>query len=158
MIEETGVITRVEAQYIVVTTQVKTTCGSCVAQDNCGTGTIARAFADKQQELRFPCEQHVEVGQQVKLGIPEQALLNASVLMYMLPMITLVASALFAQWLMAQVGIPGEGGVIAISALATVASFMWVRHQARNTRPQFFEPQLLSIVSPSAKQVPIKTL
>lgn len=158
MIEETGIVTRVEANHIIVSTQVKTTCGSCAAQDNCGTGTIARAFADKQQELRFTCNEKVEVGQQVKLGIPEQALLSASLLMYMVPMFALVGSALLAQWFLTLAAIPGEGGVILISAIATAASFIWVRRLARHSKQAYFEPKLLSIVPPAPQRVPVKVL
>ncbi|MFB1034367.1 MAG: SoxR reducing system RseC family protein, partial [Sinobacterium sp.] len=82
MIEEIGVICGIEQhnsqQVIIVETQIKSTCGSCEAQSNCGTGAIAKVFATKRETLRFRLDEIVEVGQKVSLGIPEENLLKAS--------------------------------------------------------------------------------
>ena len=74
MIEEIGVICAIEhhnsQQVVLVETQIKSTCGSCEAQSNCGTGAIAKVFASKRETLRFRLNEMVEVGQKVSLGIP----------------------------------------------------------------------------------------
>jgi sigma-E factor negative regulatory protein RseC len=90
MIEEIGVICAIEQhesqQVVIVETQIKSTCGSCEAQSNCGTGAIAKVFASKRETLRFRLNDMVEVGQKVSLGIPEENLLKASAMVYCLPL------------------------------------------------------------------------
>ena len=76
MIEEIGVICAIEhdnsQQVVLVETQIKSTCGSCEAQSNCGTGAIAKVFASKRETLRFRLNELVVVGQKVSFGIPEK--------------------------------------------------------------------------------------
>ncbi len=154
MIEEIGTVIEVQkrqsGQFIRIATEVKSTCGSCHAKDNCGTGVIARALANKRDALWMACDEKVEVGQDVKLGIAESMLLRASLLVYMLPLITMLIVATVTTLLLSSYAIEGEGWVILSSLLAAFFSFLGVkRYIAAHSREQF-EPHLLAVL-PSLK-------
>lgn len=146
MIEELGTIKAVDKDHIWVETMIKTTCGGCVANDHCGTGTVARAFSPKTQTLIFRCSKHAEVGQQVKLGIPEEALLSASALMYLLPLVVLVASALGAQYALPYLDLHSELWVVLFSFAATGLSFVKIRRMLQRNDKQIYQPRLLALL------------
>ncbi|MBT1452318.1 SoxR reducing system RseC family protein [Glaciecola sp. XM2] len=93
MIEEMGTVVATEPGYAWVETKVKTTCGSCVAQDNCGTGLVAKTFSPKPEHVKIAVPDPLKVGQSVKIGIPEQQLLWASMVLYICPLLALIATA-----------------------------------------------------------------
>ncbi|MGY0645532.1 MAG: SoxR reducing system RseC family protein, partial [Paraglaciecola chathamensis] len=127
MIEEIGTVIEVQkrqsGQFIRIATEVKSTCGSCHAKDNCGTGVIARALANKRDALWMACDEKVEVGQDVKLGIAESMLLRASLLVYMLPLITMLIVATVTTLLLSSYAIEGEGWVILFTAVSSDIAF-----------------------------------
>ncbi|GGD67596.1 SoxR reducing system RseC family protein [Lacimicrobium alkaliphilum] len=150
MIEELGTIKAVDKDHIWVETMIKTTCGGCVANDHCGTGTVARALSPKTQTLIFRWSKHAEVGQQVKLGIPEEALLGASALMYMVPLIALVLSALLGQYALPYIELQSELWVVLFSFSTTALAFWKVRRMLQRDDKQIYQPRLLRIL-PAAK-------
>lgn len=146
MIEEVGRVAAVDEQHIWIETEIKTTCSACQANDNCGTGTIAKAFSPKTETLKLPRFQNVKVGQQVKLGIPEKSLLSASALVYMLPLLVMVISAVLGPFLLAQLALEHELFVVAFTLLTTSASFAWVRHHISQQAPERYQPRLLEVL------------
>ncbi|WP_088332328.1 SoxR reducing system RseC family protein [Lacimicrobium sp. SS2-24] len=146
MIEELGTIKAVDNDHIWVETMIKTTCGGCVANQSCGTGAVARTFSPKTQTLIFRCNKPAEVGQQVKLGIPEEALLGASALIYLVPLLVLVISALSAQYVLPQLGLHNELWIVMVSFVATLMSFLKIRHILKNDEKPTYQPRLLAIL------------
>lgn len=157
MIEEIGRVTAINYQdglrYVCIETQVKTTCGGCQAKDDCGTGVIARAFSVKTNRLWLVCEQPVEIGQEVKLGIPENLLLGASLLVYMLPLMVLLVASIIGSLALPAMGIDGEGGVILLAGASAFISFYAVRHYLTRYSQGRFEPTLLAVLPQPAKQI-----
>ncbi|WP_016955400.1 SoxR reducing system RseC family protein [Catenovulum agarivorans] len=97
MYEKAIVAERYNPQLIWIQSQVKTTCGSCQHNKNCGTGVLASIMAKKTNRVLVECAEHVEVGQEVTVAIPEQNLLAASWLLYGLPLISFMLTLLVAQ-------------------------------------------------------------
>ncbi|WJG10490.1 SoxR reducing system RseC family protein [Aliiglaciecola sp. LCG003] len=156
MIEEIGVITAVDKDHIWVETEIKTTCGSCQAQDNCGTGVVAKAFAPKKERLILRCHQVTKVGQRVKLGIEEHQLLGASALVYLLPLIVMLLAALGSQALLPQFELTSELWVIGFTFVATFLAFMWVKSRANQDPEHKFQPKLLAILPAEDDLIPVK--
>lgn len=156
MIEEIGIITAVDKDHIWVETQIKTTCGSCQAQDNCGTGVVAKAFAPKKEKLILRCKQVARVGQRVKLGIQEDYLISASALMYVLPLITLVVVSLVSQIALPKVGLHHELWIVLSAFVATALSFLWVKTKAEKDADSRFQPKLLAILPAEDEIIAIK--
>lgn len=160
MIEEIGVICAIEQQnsqqVVMVETQIKSTCGSCEAQSNCGTGAIAKVFATKRETLRFRLNDIVEVGQKVSLGIPEENLLKASAMVYCLPLFTLVLSALLGQTIFPLVGLMAEGWLILFSAICSYLTFRFVRRFLSNSDQGEFHPRILKVFPLETDNIQVK--
>jgi sigma-E factor negative regulatory protein RseC len=160
MIEEIGVICAIEQknsqQVVLVETQIKSTCGSCEVQSNCGTGAIAKVFATKREVLRFRLNDTVEVGQKVSLGIPEENLLKASAMVYCLPLFTLVLSALVGQSIFPLVGLMAEGWLILFSAICCYLTFMFVRRFLNNSDQGEFHPRILKVFPLEIDNIQVK--
>jgi sigma-E factor negative regulatory protein RseC len=160
MIEEIGVICAIEhhnfQQVVLVETQIKSTCGSCEAQSNCGTGAIAKVFARKRETLRFRLNDMVEVGQKVSLGIPEENLLKASALVYCLPLFALVLSALVGQSILPSMGLMAEGWLILFSAISTYFTFRFVRRFLNSSDQGDFHPRILKVMPLGIDNIQVK--
>ena len=160
MVEEIGVICAIEyhnsQQVVLVETQIKSTCGSCEAQSNCGTGAIAKVFASKRETLRFRLNEMVEVGQKVSLGIPEENLLKASALVYCLPLFALVLSALVGQSILPLIGLIAEGWLILFSAFSTYFTFRFVRRFLSRSDQGDFHPRILRIFPLEIDNIQVK--
>jgi sigma-E factor negative regulatory protein RseC len=162
MIEEIGVICAIEhdnsQQVVLVETQIKSTCGSCEAQSNCGTGAIAKVFASKRETLRFRLNELVEVGQKVSLGIPEENLLKASAMVYCLPLFALVLSAVIGQSILPLVGLMAEGWLILFSAFNTYITFRFVRRFLSSSDQGDFHPHILKVFPLEIDDIQVKQL
>jgi len=160
MIEEIGVICTIEQhnsqQVVFVETQIKSTCGSCEAQSNCGTGAIAKVFASKRETLRFRLNEMVEVGQKVSLGIPEENLLKASALVYCLPLLALVLSALAGQHILPLLGLKAEGWLILFAAICTYLTFNFVRRFLSDADQGEFYPRILKVFPLKIDNIQVK--
>lgn len=146
MIEEIGVITAVDKDHIWVETEVKTTCGSCEAQENCGTGVVAKAFSPKKEQLILRCSQEAQVGQRVKLGIQESHLVKASALIYVVPLFALIASALVAQAILPLLGLSHELWVIGFAFFVTFLCFRWIKSIMQPASQHKFQPRLIAVL------------
>lgn len=156
MIEEIGTITAVDQDHICVETQIKTTCSGCEANDNCGTGVVAKAFAPKTERLIFRCDAKATVGQKVRLGIPETALLSASLMVYMIPLFVLIVSAVLGQSLLPAIGLGHEGFVIGFAFAATAFSFWRIKTHVGRDKSEKYHPRLLELLPQDPDTIPIK--
>ncbi|MCV2883247.1 SoxR reducing system RseC family protein [Aestuariibacter sp. AA17] len=156
MIEEIGIVKEIDKDVIWVETQIKTTCGSCHASDNCGTGVVAKAFSPKTDLLKLACSERAEVGQKVKIGIPERTLLHASALVYLLPVFVLVLSASLSGIFWKQLGLDSEGFIIFSAFFATFVSFMGVRAYMQKQTHKGFEPHLIALLPKEQDKIPIR--
>lgn len=130
MIEEIGKVVAVEGNQIWVETQVKTTCTSCKASESCPTSTIAKAFSPKPEHILITAPSPLVVGQQVKIGISEKALLYASLMVYIIPLVAMMLSAAGTMMIFPNIH---ELLALAVSSLAALAGFWWA--SAYSKRP-----------------------
>jgi sigma-E factor negative regulatory protein RseC len=159
MIEEMGRVVATEPGFAWIETQVKTTCASCVANDNCGTGLIAKAFTPKPEHLKLATPSELRVGQSVKIGIPEQHLLSASAWMYLVPVFALITSAAMLQ----NITSLAEPVAIVISFLITFLAYWGVSRRLKSPRfrkrylPVFLGATHNAVVS-QKHEIPMKKL
>ncbi|WP_417664080.1 SoxR reducing system RseC family protein [Pseudidiomarina donghaiensis] len=130
MIRELAEIVAVYDDSLQVSTELKTGCGSCAQQSTCGAGIISKAFSDRRAEflVRKP-EGQFQVGQMIELLLPEQALTQLSLMLYGLPLLALMITAVG----LGELAGVSEGWVI-ISAFASFGlSFYglkrWLHHR-----------------------------
>lgn len=98
MIEEQGQVVACEAGAVWVETVRRSTCGSCSARAGCGQALLQKVAAGARRgRIRVLCSEPLRVGEQVLIGVPEQAVLRGSVLVYLLPLLCLFAAAMLGQ-------------------------------------------------------------
>ncbi|WP_051785994.1 SoxR reducing system RseC family protein [Endozoicomonas numazuensis] len=129
MIEEEGRVVAVEQDAVWVETIRKSTCSSCSARNGCGQNLLEKYRASKQQSyIRASNNFLVAESDQVVVGIPESALMRASLLVYLMPLICMMGSL----WLASAVG--WNELLIALSATAGLAAgFIPVRMLGQST-------------------------
>lgn len=132
MLQETGIVVADDGQYIWVETVRASACNSCSAKAGCGQAVIGDLFDEKAQMnknlMRLPSPGVDLVGQEVTLGIPEDALLKTSILVYGVPLVTLLTGATLAQGLWQNDLLSGLGAILGFAVgmlLSRVKSRAW---------------------------------
>ncbi len=75
MVEETAQVIKVDGDVVWVQAIQKSACGSCQVQKGCGHSLLAKV-GQKKIELPVACNDvSVSTGDQVVIGVPEQAIL-----------------------------------------------------------------------------------
>jgi len=120
VIEATGIVRAFDGDRALVEVQRRTACGGCASQDGCGTSVIAAWFGRRPSRLWVHALTPMRVGETVVVSLPEAMLLQASLLMYLLPVLGLVGGAALGNLLAgAATGgdLPGiAGGVLGLLA------------------------------------------
>lgn len=121
MIREVAVVQAIETDYLQVSTELKSGCGGCAQQSTCGAGIISKAFSDRRATFRVarPPSGEFSVGETVELLMPEQALTQASLIIYGVPLLALLGVAILAQSLFGL----SEGLSIVAALLGFAGSF-----------------------------------
>ncbi len=150
MVEEAAEVIKVEGDVAWVQAIQKTACGSCQAQKGCGHSLLAKVG---QKKIELPVatnDVHAEVGDQVVIGVPEQAILRSSLLMYGLPLATMMLVALLASLL----EIP-EGPSVIASFIALIFGFVLVNIRSKQMNFAQWQPRLLRKVSIEQSLIPM---
>lgn len=105
----------------------QTSCSSCSSQKSCGTGIVSKAVGNKSLNWYLVTEKVVKPGQVVEIGLPEKSVLQSAALVYLVPLFAMIAGAWIGQWWLAPMLAMGEGLVIAVSALATLAGILFAK-------------------------------
>ena len=88
MIEETGIVTKTEGIIARVAVQKKGTCEGCAVKGVCET-------QGESSEIEAMNPIHAKVGQAVKVSIKPQVYLKGTMLVYGIPLVALIAGAIF---------------------------------------------------------------
>lgn len=133
MIEERAVVLSVSAGTARVQAIRRGACGSCSARGACGTSLLDRFLGRRPLELELEDTIGLLSGDEVVIGIPEEALLMSAFLAYIVPLLGMIGAALIAARL-AEALAPGavEGWSLMAALLGLAASLVWVR--ARSAR------------------------
>ena len=140
MITESGRVVAVSGNTVWVQTIRQSACQSCSARSGCGQRVLAAASGGRANQVQVPNTLQACVGDDVTLGIAEQALLQASLLVYALPLLSMVAASMAASQV-----IPGSDGVaILAAALGLGAGFVVARLWQRRV-PADYQPHLMKV-------------
>ena len=94
MIEERGRVVKLDSAFVWVETIRKDTCGSCEAKNGCGQGLMNRLRPSRNHAyIRAANRYPVNIGDEVTVALPESAVVSASFLVYLLPLLTLLCGA-----------------------------------------------------------------
>ena len=120
MIEEKALVVKIEGEYAWIETQRQSSCGHCSVKEGCGTQVLGKFLANKSASVRCVNSLNVKVGEMVVIGIAESALVKGSLLLYFLPIISMILfggiAVMFSQ-------IPSLGLSSFTDLFAVIASF-----------------------------------
>lgn len=127
MIEENGIVERLEGDLALVRTERRSTCGGCRASGSCGTSLLDRMLGRRAVLLRAENRAGANAGDQVVVGVDESTLLRAAVLAYLLPMLALIVGAVLGQTLADLTGLASQLPALAGAAGAFALALMRLR-------------------------------
>jgi sigma-E factor negative regulatory protein RseC len=102
MIEEQAIVVSVDKGFVNVETSSTSGCGSCQSSASCGAGLVSSLFGRKSRTLRIRNTVNARKGDTVTIGLNRLALVVASLMIYLLPLLMLIAGAITAitgEWL-----------------------------------------------------------
>ncbi len=93
MIEEQGKVVAVDGDYAWINTMRESACQSCSASKGCGQKVLNSVTSGRASQVKVARTLDVNVGDLVLVGIAEEALLKASFLAYLLPLLLMIICA-----------------------------------------------------------------
>ncbi len=145
MIEETGVVVKVEGDCAWVETQRQTACGQCSAKKGCGTGILGEYFNRRSPLLEIRNAKDVMVGDRIVLGVSESGLITGSFVVYIVPLLAMFITALIGNHLanLFETGL-SEPTSILFGVLGFAAGVWFVRRFDRRVNAEGrFQPVIL---------------
>ena len=97
MIEETALVLEIRDQQALLQTQRKNASQSCSVKSGCGTSTLAKVVGNRSSQFIVDNTLDVHAGDQVVVAIDENALVQGSLLIYLLPLLSMLAAGIFAE-------------------------------------------------------------
>lgn len=126
MIKETGRIIAIDKDSLWVETINRSTCGSCAAEKGCGQSLLAK-WGAKNAYIRVLLGDRettsVQVNDAITIGIPEDVIVKSSLLLYILPVVLLVAGAAIGQSLYQSDLAAIAGSAVGLAAGAGIVAF-----------------------------------
>lgn len=149
MLTETGRVVAVDADGLWVETVRRSTCNACGVRQGCGHGLLERLREGQRGLIRvLPGEaghESCRIDDQVQISIPESLLLRASLLLYLLPLLTLLAGASLGAALAPPAS--SDPGAMAGAVLGLFAGLGIVRwHAWRHRESPGMHPVLLAVL------------
>jgi len=118
-----------------VETQRKSTCGSCAARNGCGTSVLQKVMGNKRTRLKVDNPNQYSVGDEVILGLQENALIKGSLLLYALPIVAMFGFSLIANVIFNNLNIAfTEGYSILFSLIGLMFGFWLVMKSSGKLR------------------------
>jgi sigma-E factor negative regulatory protein RseC len=139
MIEERALVVAVGKGEAWVETQRRSACGACSASVSCGTATLAKVLGKRRSQVRVLATMPLRAGDEVMIGIEENALVKGSLAVYLVPLLLMVGGALAGE-IITQT----EGLTILFSMLGLLGGLAWLRTFTRSIRTDTrFQPVVL---------------
>ena len=99
MLQTRAVIIQLDGKDALVEATQGGGCGSCDSENGCGSGKLSRLFCSEPRRFRVLNDANAQVGTLVQVTLPEGVLLHSALLMYLLPLVLLLAGAIVGmQW------------------------------------------------------------
>lgn len=144
MLEESGRVVNVDVDGVWVETVKMSACASCSARNGCGQSLLASVGQGKRSVICVdnPEALRVSPDDEVVIGIGEHAFMHMSVLLYLVPLVTLFLGALLATMFAL-----GEPAVIGSGVLGLVLGLVLVRFVSRTYMTSCqYHPVLLKVI------------
>jgi len=150
MIEETAQVVAVEGDDAVLQTQRQSACQSCSVKQGCGTSVLAKVVGQRSNLIRVTNRLDAKPGNQVVVGIAEDALVKSSFLVYGLPLVLMLISAVVGEQLAPALGLGSELAAMLFALGGFCLSLLLVRLVLRYSPLRSrIQPRMLRITAVS---------
>jgi sigma-E factor negative regulatory protein RseC len=99
MIEERARVIAIKNDQLLLEAETRAACNACEARQGCGTSVLSRWVGRKFTRFQAPNTVNASVGDEVVVGLAEEAMLKGSVFVYLLPLVAMIIFALLADGL-----------------------------------------------------------
>ncbi|MES9990902.1 MAG: SoxR reducing system RseC family protein [Candidatus Thiodiazotropha sp.] len=152
MLAETARVIDVKDGMLLAETESRSGCNHCSA-DNCTTSVVAKLFGVKRNRLVLENSLGAEPGDRVVIGIPDALLVRASILAYLLPLLSMLGMTAIGK----MIGLPTIWlSMLALFGLAM--GFFMVNRATRGWTSQRYKPQLMRIEAAPYQRVEVPIL
>ena len=151
MIEERAVILKLvnasvndnSNQIATLEIERKTACGLCGQTRGCGNSIWGKLFAHQSTAFKALNRINAKVGDSVIVGINEKALLKSAILLYLLPLATMLIGAILIRQFIAT-----ELGAMLGAAAGLMMGLFWVKgHTMSNSYFKLQQPVILRLAT-----------
>jgi len=147
MLTEQGAVIAVNGEIAWVETQRASVCQVCSAKKACGSAVLSKVLGVKRTRVKAINKMQAKVGDQVTLGLNENALVKGAFLLYAVPLIALIVFAVIGDGLGRYLHL-GENDILAVlfAGIGFFLSVFWLRRYAKklSCREQY-QPVIVSI-------------
>jgi sigma-E factor negative regulatory protein RseC len=135
VIEETALVVSCEGDMAQVEAERRATCGACSVRDGCGTSLLARTLGRRAVLMLVRNPLQVQPGERVIVGVREKGLVQASLVVYALPLLGLILFAILGQLAAERLlSAAGELPSILSGLLGLIAGLVLARHRSANPK------------------------
>jgi sigma-E factor negative regulatory protein RseC len=99
VIEERARVIAIKNDQLLLEAETRAACNACEARQGCGTSVLSKWVGRKFTRFQAPNTVNASVGDEVVVGLAEEAMLKGSVFVYLLPLVAMIIFALLADGL-----------------------------------------------------------
>ena len=150
MIEENALVVAIEGDKVLLQTQRRSACQSCSVKQGCGTSVLAKVVGKRSSQILVNNTLNAKLGDQVRIGINDNALVKGSLLVYALPLIFLLVGGLLGEFLAHYFNLNAEWMSIAAGASGFFLAMILIPYGlSRSQLKNDIQPHMLSIIAKS---------
>lgn len=142
MIEERARVLSVHDDQVWVETERQSTCGACAANKGCGTAVLGKVFGARQMRVQARSQIPLQVGDEIIIGVEENALVKGSFAVYVVPLLMMFLGALCGKWVA-----NSEHISVLMGLLGLLVGFAWLRVFGLRIRADaYYQPVVLRLL------------
>jgi len=145
MIEAIATVVGTKAGIVRVEYRRSSACGHCQQVSSCHVSSMEKEDEKKNQIIDISSSLAVEIGQQVRIGMPESGLLKGALLIYILPLFFIILGAAVGQYLATA---ETEWPSILGATIGGAIGFILIRLRASKLTNTEYQPVILGVTIP----------
>ncbi len=145
MLEVIALVVKSDPNEIDVETEVCSSCVHCSKSSHCGTSELAKLFSARRNQVQLKNTLGAKTGEKVIIGMPDELLVRAAILAYLLPLLLMIFMTILAN----ATGV-SEAYQSLFGLCGLIIGFIFVRWKTSGGALQdYFKPRLLRMADQS---------